>query len=149
MNVFVREMIESDIDRVLEIERESFSPPWSREAFLLELTKNILAKYIVVEVDGRVVGYGGIWLILDEGHITNIAVDKEYRGLGLGDKLLEGLIQLCIDRDIKVITLEVRKSNEVAKELYKKHGFKECGIRPGYYTNNNEDAIIMWKTIEV
>ncbi len=149
MNVSVREMLESDIDRVLEIEKESFSPPWSREAFLLELTKNILAKYIVVEVDGKVVGYGGIWLILDEGHITNIAIDKEYRGLGLGDKLLEGLIQLCIDRDIKVITLEVRKSNEVAKELYKKHGFKECGIRPGYYTNNNEDAIIMWKTIEV
>lgn len=149
MNVSVREMLESDIDRVLEIEKESFSPPWSREAFLLELTKNILAKYIVVEVDGKVVGYGGIWLILDEGHITNIAIDKEYRGLGLGDKLLEGLIQLCVDRDIKVITLEVRKSNEVAKELYKKHGFKECGIRPGYYTNNNEDAIIMWKTIEV
>lgn len=149
MNIIIREMKESDLDRVLEIESKAFNPPWSREAFLLELTKNILAKYIVVEVDGKVVGYGGIWLILDEGHITNIAIDKEYRGLGLGDKLLEGLIQLCIDRDIKVITLEVRKSNEVAKELYKKHGFKECGIRPGYYTNNNEDAIIMWKTIEV
>ena len=149
MNVSVREMRESDIDRILEIERESFSPPWSREAFLLELTKNILAKYIVVEVDGKVVGYGGIWLIIDEGHVTNIAVDKEYRGLGLGNKLLEGLIQLCIDRDIKHITLEVRKSNEVAKGLYKKYGFKECGIRPGYYTDNNEDAIIMWKTIEV
>ncbi|NLV77122.1 MAG: ribosomal protein S18-alanine N-acetyltransferase [Tissierellia bacterium] len=148
MNVSVREMRESDIDRILEIERESFSPPWSREAFLLELTKNILAKYIVVEVDGKVVGYGGIWLIIDEGHVTNIAVDKEYRGLGLGNKLLEGLIQLCIDRDIKHITLEVRKSNEVAKGLYKKYGFKECGIRPGYYTDNNEDAIIMWKTIE-
>lgn len=148
MNVSVREMRESDIDRILEIERESFSPPWSREAFLLELTKNILAKYIVVEVDEKVVGYGGIWLIIDEGHVTNIAVDKEYRGLGLGNKLLEGLIQLCIDRDIKHITLEVRKSNEVAKSLYKKYGFKEYGIRPRYYTDNNEDAIIMWKTIE-
>lgn len=148
MNVTVREMRESDIDRILEIERESFSPPWSREAFLLELTKNILAKYIVVEIEGKVVGYGGIWLIIDEGHVTNIAIDKEYRGLGLGKKLLEGLIQLCIDRDIKSITLEVRKSNEVAKGLYKKYGFKECGIRPGYYTDNNEDAIIMWKTIQ-
>mgnify|MGYP001001622289 FL=1 len=148
MDICVREMQESDIDRIVEIEQESFSPPWSREAFLLELTKNILAKYIVVEVEDRVVGYGGIWLIIDEGHITNIAIDKEYRGLGLGNKLLEGLIQLCIDRDIKAITLEVRKSNEIAKGLYKKYGFKECGIRPGYYTNNNEDAIIMWKTIE-
>ncbi|MCF6461246.1 ribosomal protein S18-alanine N-acetyltransferase [Clostridium sp. Cult3] len=148
MDICVREMQESDIDRIVEIEQESFSPPWSREAFLLELTRNILAKYIVVEVEGRVVGYGGIWLIIDEGHITNIAVDKEYRGLGLGNKLLEGLIQLCIDRDIKAITLEVRKSNEIAKGLYKKYGFKEYGVRPGYYTNNNEDAIIMWKTIE-
>lgn len=148
MDICVREMQESDIDRIVEIEQESFSPPWSREAFLLELTRNILAKYIVVEVEGRVVGYGGIWLIIDEGHITNIAIDKEYRGLGLGNKLLEGLIQLCIDRDIKAITLEVRKSNEIAKGLYKKYGFKEYGVRPGYYTNNNEDAIIMWKTIE-
>lgn len=148
MDICVREMQESDIDRIVEIEQESFSPPWSREAFLLELTRNILAKYIVVEVEGRVVGYGGIWLIIDEGHITNIAVDKEYRGLGLGNKLLEGLIQLCIDRDVKAITLEVRKSNEIAKGLYKKYGFKEYGVRPGYYTNNNEDAIIMWKTIE-
>lgn len=148
MNVSVREMRESDIDRILEIERESFSPPWSREAFLLEITKNILAKYIVAEINGNVVGYGGIWLIIDEGHITNIAVDEKYRGLGVGNRILEGLIQLCIDRNIKAITLEVRKSNEIAKSLYKKYGFVEHGIRPGYYLDNNEDAIIMWKTIQ-
>ncbi len=148
MDVKIREMRESDLDRIMEIEVKTFSPPWSREAFLLELTKNLLAKYIVAEVDGEVAGYGGIWLIIDEGHITNIAVEEKYRGLGVGNRIVEGLIQLCIDRDIKAATLEVRKSNEIAKSLYKKYGFKEYGIREGYYSDNNEDAIIMWKTIQ-
>jgi ribosomal-protein-alanine N-acetyltransferase len=148
MGIIIRGMRESDLDRIMEIEVKAFSPPWSRESFLLELTKNLLARYIVAEVDGVVAGYGGIWLIIDEGHITNIAVDEKYRGLGIGNQLVEGLIQLCVDRDIKAMTLEVRKTNEVAKSLYKKYGFKEYGIRPGYYSDNNEDAIIMWKTIE-
>ncbi|NLX61945.1 MAG: ribosomal protein S18-alanine N-acetyltransferase [Tissierellia bacterium] len=147
MNVIIREMQERDLDRVMEIENKAFSPPWTREAFLLELTKNLLAKYIVAEVDGQVVGYGGIWLIIDEGHITNIAVDEKYRNKGIGSKIMEGLIQLCIDRNIVSMTLEVRKSNEAAKALYKKFGFKEYGIRKGYYQDNNEDAIIMWKDI--
>ena len=148
MDILIRQMRESDLDSIMEIETKTFSPPWSREAFLLEITKNILAKYIVAEINGNVVGYGGIWLIIDEGHITNIAVDEKYRGLGVGNRILEGLIQLCIDRNIKAITLEVRKSNEIAKSLYKKYGFVEHGIRPGYYLDNNEDAIIMWKTIQ-
>ena len=148
MDILIRQMRESDLDSIMEIETKTFSPPWSREAFLLEITKNILAKYIVAEINGNVVGYGGIWLIIDEGHITNIAVDEKYRGLGVGNRILEGLIQLCIDRNIKAITLEVRKSNEIAKSLYKKYGFVEHGIRPGYYLDNNEDAIIMWKRIE-
>lgn len=147
MNIIIREMKESDLDRVMEIERQAFTPPWSKDAFLLELTKNLLAKYIVAEVDGVVVGYGGIWLIMDEGHITNIAVDEKYRQMGIGTKIMEGLIQLCIDRNIIAMTLEVRKSNEAAKALYKKFGFKEYGIRKNYYQNNNEDAIIMWKDI--
>jgi len=145
MDIIIREMKESDIDRIMEIEEKSFNPPWSREAFLLELTKNLLAKYIVAEIDGRVVGYGGLWLIIDEGHVTNIAVDEEYRGKGIGSKILEGLIQLCRDRNMTAMTLEVRKSNVVAQSLYKKYGFKEYGIRKGYYQDNNEDAIIMWK----
>lgn len=147
MNIIIREMKESDLDRVMEIERQAFNPPWSRDAFLLELTKNLLAKYIVAEIDGVVVGYGGIWLIMDEGHVTNIAVDEKYRQMGIGTKIMEGLIQLCIDRNIIAMTLEVRKSNEAAKSLYKKFGFKEYGVRKNYYQNNNEDAIIMWKDI--
>ncbi|NLY76552.1 MAG: ribosomal protein S18-alanine N-acetyltransferase [Tissierellia bacterium] len=147
MDLIIRDMKESDLDRIMEIEEKTFNPPWSREAFLLELTKNLLAKYIVAEVDGLVVGYGGIWLIIDEGHVTNIAVDEKYRGKGIGSKILEGLIQLCADRNMIAMTLEVRKSNEVAQALYRKYGFKEYGIRKGYYQDNNEDAIIMWKDI--
>jgi ribosomal-protein-alanine N-acetyltransferase len=147
MDVIIRDMKESDLERIIEIEEKSFNPPWSREAFLLELTKNLLAKYIVAEVDGQVVGYGGIWLIIDEGHVTNIAVDEEYRGKGIGSKILEGLIQICRDRNMTAMTLEVRKSNVVAQSLYRKYGFKEYGIRKGYYQDNNEDAIIMWKDI--
>ena len=147
MDIKIREMRESDLDRIMEIEKSTFSTPWSRESFMMELTKNLLAKYIVAEIDNYVVGYGGIWLIIDEGHITNIAVDEKYRGLGVGAKLLEGLINLCIDRNVRAMTLEVRRSNEVAKSLYKKYGFKEYGIRPKYYADNNEDAIIMWKSI--
>ena len=147
MNIIIRDMKESDLDRIMEIEEKSFNPPWSREAFLLELTKNLLAKYIVAEVDGVVVEYGGIWFIIDEGHVTNIAVDEKYRSKGIGSKILEGLIQLCIDRNITAMTLEVRKSNEIAQSLYKKYGFRECGIRKGYYHDNHEDAIIMWKDI--
>src|SRR5690554_125596 len=106
MKVIIREMQEKDLDRVMEIEKKAFSPPWTREAFLLELTKNLLAKYIVAEVDGLVVGYGGVWLIIDEGHVTNIAVDEKYRNMGIGSKIMEGLIQLCIDRNIASMTLE-------------------------------------------
>ena len=148
MDISIREMKKEDIDQVLEIEKSSFTTPWSKDAFTVEITKNMLAKYIVAEVDEKIVGYGGIWLIIDEGHITNIAVIREYRGFGVGEKIIEGLIDLCSDRNIRAMTLEVRKSNEVAKKLYSKHGFKEYGIRPKYYADDNEDAIIMWKRIE-
>ncbi len=148
MDILVRPMLEKDIDEVLDIEKTSFATPWSKEAFTLEITKNMLAKYVVAEIQGKVVGYGGIWLIIDEGHVTNIAVHEKYRGLGVGNKIMEGLIDICRDRNIVAMTLEVRKTNEVAKSLYDKYGFKEYGIRPGYYSDNNEDAIIMWKRVE-
>ena len=146
-NITTRYMEESDLDSIMDIESQAFSPPWSRKAFLLEITNNLLAKYIVAEIDGHIVGYGGVWIIVDEGHITNIAVGQKYRGKGIGSKLLEGLIQICRDRNVTAMTLEVRESNKVAQNLYKKYGFKEYGTRKGYYQDNNEDAIIMWKEI--
>lgn len=147
MDVNIRKMEERDLDRILEIEKDSFATPWPKDSFLLEITKNQLARYIVAEIDGLVVGYGGIWLIIDEGHITNIAVESKYRSRGIGNHIVEGLILLCRGYGIKAMTLEVRASNIVAQNLYKKYGFEESGIRPKYYADNNEDALIMWKKL--
>ncbi len=148
MDIITRSMEVRDLDQIMIIELESFTTPWSKESFRVEIEENILAKYFIAEIDGKVVGYGGIWLILDEGHITNIAVSKEYRGLGVGNRLVEALIIHCRENDIRNMTLEVRESNLVAQNLYKKYGFLEYGIRPNYYADDHEDALIMWKIIE-
>lgn len=146
MELSIRGIEEADIDQIVEIEKECFATPWSREAFLTEIHENKLARYVVAEVDGKVAAYGGVWLIINEGHITNIAVKKEYRGLGLGNRIVESLIYYCTSKNIQSMTLEVRKSNIIAKNLYKKYGFVEYGVRPRYYSDNNEDAVIMWRT---
>lgn len=147
MSINIRLMNENDVDDILEIEKKSFSTPWSKEAFEMEM-ENKLAKYVVIEVDGKIIGYGGIWLILDEGHITNVAIDPYFRGKGYSNHLVKGIIDLCLTNNIDRMTLEVRKSNVVAQNLYKKYGFEECGIRPGYYADNKEDAVIMWCNIK-
>lgn len=148
MDIIVRRMEESDLDRIMEVEKSCFTTPWSRNSFHLEITKNQLAQYFVAELDGIVAGYGGMWLILDECHITNIAVDKEYRRLGIGKKILEELIRLCENREITAMTLEVREDNQAAKQLYKSYGFVENGRRINYYHDVGKDAIIMWKNLE-
>lgn len=148
MEIITRSMEEKDLDQIMIIELESFTTPWSKESFILEINDNKLAKYFIAEIDDIVVGYGGIWLILDEGHITNIAVGKDFRGLGIGNKIMDQLIIYCRDNEIRNMTLEVRESNTVAQNLYKKYGFLDCGIRPNYYADDHEDAVIMWKTIE-
>lgn len=148
MEINTRSMELKDLDQIMKIELESFTTPWTKESFKVEITGNPLAKYFIAETDGKVVGYGGIWLILDEGHITNIAVAKEYRGMGIGNHIVEALILYCKIKNIKNMTLEVRESNTVAQKLYKKYGFLECGIRPNYYSDDHEDAVIMWKVVE-
>lgn len=138
-------MNSDDIAEVLKIEKECFATPWSENAFNMEL-KNKLAKYVVARVDGEIIGYGGLWMIIDEGHITNIAVKEEFRGSGAGSEILKHLIDTCKENGISSMTLEVRRGNEPAKALYKKYGFLEAGIRPKYYADDNEDALIMWLT---
>lgn len=148
MDIEVREMTLEDIDGVLEVERDSFTSPWSRESFIMEISKNKLAKYLVAVVDGRLAGYAGFWLIVGEAHITNVAVHGDFRGQGIGNLLLEGLILLARELDCASMTLEVRASNIVAQNLYRKYGFKEAGRRPNYYADVGEDAIIMWSILE-
>jgi ribosomal-protein-alanine N-acetyltransferase len=133
------------IDSILKIDALSFPTPWSRESFEREIEINKFARYVVAKKDGIIIGYAGIWLILDEGHITNIAVHPEYRGIGAGNLLLEALIEMCKIELVTSITLEVRRSNLVAQKLYIKYGFVEQGVRKGYYGDNKEDAVIMWK----
>lgn len=135
---------EKYIDQILYIENVSFSDPWSRDSMEKELSNNF-ARYIVVKKQDLVVGYGGMWLILDEGHITNIAVHPDYRGIGIGNEIVKALIKICIAENINALTLEVRKSNLAAIKLYSKFGFVAEGIRKAYYADNHEDAIIMWK----
>jgi [ribosomal protein S18]-alanine N-acetyltransferase len=145
--ISLRQMTLADVDRVLAIEQASFTTPWSRESFINEVTENKLAYYTVAETEGEIVGFGGVWLIVDEGHITNIAVDAKYRGRQIGKKILEKIIKELQSRQILRVTLEVRASNSVAIGLYRSFGFIVLGRRPGYYTDNGEDALIMWKDI--
>ena len=140
----IRRMTLQDVERVLHVERRSFTAPWSRQAFMTELIDNQFARYIVAEYDGNIIGYAGVWLIMDEGHVTNIAVDPDFRGRHLGEQLLKSLMSICLAQGGTRMTLEVRVSNYVAQTLYTKLGFESVGVRKGYYTDNNEDALIMW-----
>lgn len=139
-----RRMMLDDLDRIMEIEHSSFTLPWARDAFEAEITQNHFAKYLVAVLDDAVVGYAGVWVILDEGHVTNIAIHPDARGKKLGEALMLQLMATAIANGAERMTLEVRVSNEVAKRLYDKLGFVSHGIRKGYYTDNNEDAMIMW-----
>lgn len=133
-----------DIPEILVIEREAFTMPWTEEAFRNELTHNHFAKYMVMELAGHIIGYAGMWAIVDEAHVTNIALLEAYRGRKWGDRLLEELMKTASFLGMKSITLEVRVSNEVAQNLYRKKGFRPAGTRKGYYSDNREDALIMW-----
>lgn len=146
MNIQIRGLRYDDLDAVTRIEQKCFSTPWSREAFINELSNN-LAYYHCAIVDDKIVGYMGIWKICDEGHITNVAVLPEYRKKGIASRLISQMIEVCKCSEITSMTLEVRESNIEAIKLYEKFGFESMGKRPNYYYKPTEDAIIMWKKI--
>ena len=132
-----------DLAEVQRIEQASFSTPWPENAYRSELTANRLASYLVARIDGRIVGYGGMWLMVDEAHITTFAIHPGWRRQGIGERLLLAFLDLARDRHAREATLEVRLSNLAARRLYEKYGFRPVGLRPRYYSDNNEDALIM------
>jgi ribosomal-protein-alanine N-acetyltransferase len=134
-----------DIDQIMVVEKLSFTIPWSKKTMQEEIFSNNMARYLVAKVNGQVVGYAGVWKILNEGHITNIAVHPEFRDCGVGSALLSELIKRGETEGIESFTLEVRKTNKAAIALYSKYGFKEAGVRKKYYADNDEDAILMWR----
>jgi ribosomal-protein-alanine N-acetyltransferase len=152
-------MREADISTVQEIEREIFATPWPRNAYYRELASRSSAHYVILrqegnlekpanfkgsELDPSIIGYGGMWRMYDEAHVTTIGVRRDLQHRGYGRALFAGLVQAAYDMGAKWVTLEVRTSNENAMRMYEAFGFKVIGRRKGYYTDNGEDAIVMW-----
>ena len=152
-------MREADISTVQEIEREIFATPWPRNAYYRELASRSSAHYVILrqegnvekpesfrasELDPSIIGYGGMWRMYDEAHVTTIGVRRDLQHRGYGRALFAGLVQAAYDMGAKWVTLEVRTTNENAMRMYEAFGFKVIGRRKGYYTDNGEDAIVMW-----
>lgn len=140
----MRKMTPLDLDQVMVIEQEAFSLPWSRHSYEKELT-NQYANYLVIDYQGNVAGYGGIWVVFDEAHITNVAIASHFRGRGWGRALMLELEKLASRKRTVRILLEVRPSNRAAIAMYHGLGFIVSGLRKQYYSDNNEDAIVMVK----
>jgi len=139
----IREMKPCDIKGCSVIDKESFYDPWGDSLWVDELN-NGLATYLVLEQDGQIVGYGGFWLVVDEAQITRIAIARQHRHQGLGRQLMDELIDHAWKLGAISMTLEVRTSNLAAQKLYTGCDFQAKGIRPHYYADNHEDALIMW-----
>lgn len=143
--IIISKMTKEDLSEVFEIEKNAFPIPWSLSSFEEELN-NLLATFLVAKIDNKVVGYLGMWFVMDECHIGNIAVDQSYRRMGIATKLVNELLRLCQKHKTTYVMLEVRVTNLAAQKLYTKLGFKDEVLRKDYYRNpdgTHEDAIIM------
>lgn len=145
-NISLRFASPGDAHWLAMIDKLCFSVPWSEIAFYQELTINKSSLYLIAEQKGQIVGYIGTWIILDEAHITNVAVHPSFRRQGIAKILISALIKQASMRGARQQTLEVRVSNTPAIVLYQSMGFVISGTRKNYYSDNNEDALIMWRT---
>lgn len=136
-------MVLADVPAVVALEHRSTDEGWTASAYENELTNNKAARYFVLEIDGEIVGFAGLWLQFDQAHIVTIAVAPELRRSGHGLRLVLSLLDLAEREGMDDCTLEVRKSNEAARALYRRLGFFEVGLRKAYYLDNREDAVIM------
>lgn len=143
--IYIKKMTSDDIDTVVRIESEAYGEHhWSKSSFYDEMNNNLAKYYCARLASGEIAGFAGTWNIIDEGHITTIAVKPEYKRNHIGEAMIVQILEDCYNNGIKYLTLEVRASNTAAIELYKKYGFSSLGTRKGYYQDNNEDALIMW-----
>jgi [ribosomal protein S18]-alanine N-acetyltransferase len=143
VRLVVDRMTHADLGAVQAIEKSSFTTPWPSYAYRNELETNRLAHYLVVRSGREVVAYAGVWLMVDEAHVTTFAVAPAWRRRRIGERLILAILDLAIDRGAREATLEVRLSNLAARRLYEKYGFRPVGIRPRYYSDDHEDALIM------
>ena len=140
-----RKMTIDDVPAVHAIELATFPTPWTLESFYYEMTENQFSHYLVAESDlGEIIGFCGIWLVIDAAQITNVAVVNSVRGQGIGEGVMREAVRIAKEANMDVMSLEVRVTNTVAQNLYRKLGFQEGGLRKGYYTDNHEDALVMW-----
>lgn len=146
--IVIKPMEIDDLKKVLEIEKQSFSIPWTYDLFFGELTLNRYASYFILEKDNEVIGYFGLWHKGSRFHITNIAIIKKLRRKGYGRKLLKFIEKIAATHRIKKISLEVRRSNRIAQDMYKKYGYKVIRVLENYYKEEEkEDALVMEKKL--
>jgi ribosomal-protein-alanine N-acetyltransferase len=138
-------MVPADMTEVMATERAAYETGWPSTAFERELTQNAMARYVVLREgeSGRLAGFGGLWLMVEEAHVVTVAVLPEVRRNGYGAAIVHGLMNVAIENGMSVATLEVRTSNQAARALYGRYGFYEVGLRKRYYSDNHEDAVIM------
>ena len=143
MSALIRRMTLEDVPAVHEIDELSFSLPWPERSFRFELSANPVSRGWVAEVDGKIAAMLVLWFIIDEAHIATIAVHPDFRRQGIGEQILLHALRSVQDEGARRAFLEVRVGNVAAQAMYKKYGFEVAGVRPGYYKDNNEDALLM------
>ena len=143
---FVRAIREEDVPQIHAIEKLCFAMPWSEESILHDVKENVVARWLVLDDgEGRVLAYAGMWFVLDEAHVCNVAVHPDFRRRGYGKRIFEALCSLAQENSMSMMTLEVRRSNLAAQNLYHQCGFLDVGYRKRYYEDNREDALIMFR----
>ncbi len=146
-NLLLRRAETEDILDIALLEEITFPTPWSEESIRHDVESNDIALVAVAEWNGSFAGYMDVWQVAGEGQLNNIGILPDYRGLGIGEHLMKYMMDWLITCGNEEMTLEVRASNERARHLYRKLGFEEIGVRPGYYLDDGEDAILMRKQL--
>lgn len=138
-------MVIDDVPAVYAIELATFPTPWTLDSFYYEVHENQYAHYVLaIDEEDHVIGFCGMWMVVDAAQITNVAVIESARGRGIGEGLMREAMRIAQQNEMEIMSLEVRVTNTVAQNLYRKLDFQDGGLRKGYYTDNGEDALVMW-----